>query len=284
MAILVRGQPTPTPTDDLRVPSRHAEDCDVTIGPVRAMRLFMVLVLAFADNKRGPVSSAGLMRGMSTQFSYRWAAGQVLADTDDHAVLLWSRLTPELGWRTRARAIVSVILSAIVDLVWSAIYSGPIALLVNGAARIGHHRLNSLPDVAVVVVVIRSADAIDRGKRSYQYHRSVVGGLPPAAIRRWCIDYLAALPAGHGHGGRLLTTFLARADTLTVEVVLHCATRNIAFYQRHGFHLICNSPSGDQHIMTRPPRMPRRPWVSDQHAFLDSLKADVHAPHQAARA
>jgi GNAT superfamily N-acetyltransferase len=164
-----------------------------------------------------------------------------------------------------------------VDLFWSAVYSGPIALLINEAARISRHRINSLPDVAVVVVVIRSADAIARGKRSYQYHRSMIAGLPPTATRRWCIDYLAALPAGRGHGGRLLDTFLTRADTSTVEIVLHCATQNLAFYQRHGFHRICTSPDGDQHIMTRPPRMPGRPPHSEalDSRSLGSRRRDI---------
>jgi GNAT superfamily N-acetyltransferase len=248
-----------------------AEDSVVVrTGPWRALRLLTVLVLAFADNKRGLLPNAGLLRGMAIRFSYRWAAGQVLADGNDKAVLLWSPLTPDPNWRARIRTIASVLFAAMVELTWSVLSGAPIALLINGLLRISRLRIITLRDVLVVVVAIRSSDAVARGIRAYQYHQSMIRGLPPATSSRWCIDSLAAVPAGRGHGGRLLETFLARADALTVETVLHCATRHLAFYRRYGFHLICSSPGGGQHVMARPATTPRRSSPDD------GLTASVH--------
>jgi hypothetical protein len=92
-----------------------------------------------------------------------------------------------------------------------------------------------------------------RGFRTYQdEHALMTSEVTPSALT-WRLDYLAALPARYGHGGRLLDQFLADADRRGAEVVLHCEQRNVSFYRRHGFRQI-DPGRNDQKVMIRKAR------------------------------
>jgi GNAT superfamily N-acetyltransferase len=54
----------------------------------------------------------------------------------------------------------------------------------------------------------------------------------------WYVYEVASIYRGRGIGTALLLSFLGEADNARVAVVLHCKSRHIQWYRRHGFRLL----------------------------------------------
>jgi GNAT superfamily N-acetyltransferase len=225
------------------------------VSATRLPRLLGILVIAFAQFEDWPLLGAvELFRGLSIQLAYRWATGQVIADPGNRAVLLWSanhdpegrrRLVPELLGAVAATGVGVALLC-----VSSAILLVPVDLVLRAAG---------VDDEVAVVVAFSIVGArwlatCWRALRTYQDERALMTSASDPVTLTWRLDYLAALPARHGHGGRLLDQFLAETDRCGAEVALHGDQRNVAFYRRHGFHQV--DPRGwyDQRVMIRKAR------------------------------
>jgi hypothetical protein len=214
--------------------------------------------MAFAPYEVRPLLGAvALLRGITIQLAYRWSTGQVVADPSDRAVLLWSAASRE-GWRGSIhRQLLGVVAATsagmALAIVGNAILLPPMGLMLWAAGA----------DAKVVIgagLAVVGAPLLATGwraLRAYQSDTALTHRLPSPSTTRWRIDYLAAVPARSGHGGRLLKEFLGRADESDVEVVLHCESRNVAFYRRHGFHLVDAEVLARQHLMLRPARSVR---------------------------
>ena len=225
------------------------------ISPVRLPRLLGVLVIAFAQYEARPLLGAvKLFRGIAIQLAYRWATGKVLADPHDSAVLLWSERFRGKGRRPLARELYGVLAATSIGLalviVSSSILLVPVALVledvgVDARAIIG---------VGLTVVAVLWLMTCWGAFRSYQNELALTALLPEPSGLRWRIDFLAAIPARSGHGGRLLDAFLGHADECGAEVVLHCDRRNLTFYRHHGFHQPADGKLGGQRVVLRKAR------------------------------
>jgi hypothetical protein len=214
--------------------------------------------MAFAPYEPRPlVGAVKLFRGTAIQLSYRWAAGQLMADPKGRAVLLWSAPSGSRASRSFCRQLFGVLTATTVGIVMVLVCNGMllvplvIALILVGVA---------VTPVVVVGLCIAGASLVMtswRGLLAYQNERRLTARLPRQSALRWRIDCLAAVPARSGHGGRLLDAFLDHADACDAEVVLHCIAGNVAFYRRHGFHVAAGDGPGGQHLMLRRARSTR---------------------------
>ncbi len=228
------------------------------ISVARLPRLLGVVVMAFAPYEPRPlVGAVQLFRGIAIEIAYRWPTGQILAADDDRAVILWSPAS--FGGDRR-------------DL-WSELLGVVVATAVGSAIVIAGILLLVLPIAVLLVVVGIDGEVVAvaalclvaasllvtcwRAYVAFRHEQSLTARLPQSESRRWRVDFLAALPSGRGHGGRLLDEFLAEADRRRAEVVLHCDVRNVTFYRRHGFRTVDGACPGGQHLMLRDVGGPR---------------------------
>jgi hypothetical protein len=228
------------------------------ISPVRLPRLLGVVVLAFAPYEARPLLGAvGLIPGIGIQVAYRWATDQVMADRNNRAVLLWSIAFRQGERRAISREALGV-LAAVTTGIALVVVTNAIVLL---PLRIGLVAAgvseNVIIDVIIGIIGARLLVTSWRALRAYRGETALSERLPTPSTTRWRIDFLAAVPAGGGYGSRLLDSFLDRADKRNVEVVLHCETRNVGFYRRHGFHLVATEAPNGQRLMLRPAQAPR---------------------------
>lgn len=225
------------------------------VSAARLPRLLGVFVIAFAQFEDWPLLGAvELFRGLSIQLAYRWATGRVIADPGKRAVLLWSashdpegrrRVGPELLGAVAATGVGVALLC-----VSSAILLVPLCLVLRAAGVDDEVAVV----VAFVIVGARWLVTCWRAIRTYQDEHALMTSASDPSALTWRLDYLAALPARHGHGGRLLEQFLADADRRGAKVVLHCEQRNDPFYRRHGFRQIDHRGRNDQRVMIRKAR------------------------------
>ncbi len=225
------------------------------IAPRRLPQLLGVLVIAFAQFEAWPLLGAvALFRGLSIQLVYRWVTGQVLADPSNRSVLLWSNVDSSAGcirlWRKVSGALAATAVGFANLCVSAAILVLPLATLLTA--------LGVEDEVAIgipwAIVGVGWVITCSRAIRSYRSEVTLMSQLPPPSAPRWQIDHLAAIPARSGHGGRLLAAFLAQADSCRAEVVLHCDSRNVAFYRKYGFHPAGTGIPGGQRVMLRKTR------------------------------
>jgi hypothetical protein len=214
--------------------------------------------MAFAPYEPRPlVGAVKLFRGTAIQLSYRWAAGQLMADPKGRAVLLWSVPSGPRTSRSLCRRLFGVLTATTVGIVMVLVCNGVLLVpLVVALVTVGV----AVTPVVVVGLCIAGAILVMtswRGVLAYQNERRLTARLPRQAALRWRIDCLAAVPARSGHGGHLLDAFLDRADAYDAEVVLHCIAGNVGFYRRHGFHVAAGDGPGGQHLMLRRARSTR---------------------------
>lgn len=232
-------------------------------------RLLMVLVLAFAPYEARPMlAAAEMFRGMAIQLSYRWAAGKIIAEPSDRAVLLWS----DCGRRTRRdlpREVLAVSVSVATGLVLFVASNLLLLLSLTAALRSAGVSAGTVSNIRFGVVALRLAVTFCRAVHAYRHDSRLMARLPQHRGVRWRIDLLAASPEGSGHGRQLLHRFLEQADAADAEVVLNCDSRNVTFYRHYGFELAADRDSGSQFVMRRPPIADRRTAARDaQRAMM----------------
>ena len=218
----------------------------------RLPRLLGVLVIAFAQYEDRPLLGAvELLRGLSMQVAYRWATGRIMAAADDRAVL-----SVVGAFRSKERH--TLVLEA-----FGASVGHP-----GGVGPCGGHECDPLLPLWLVVVFTGEHSALIAGIGADHHRRTLVDddmarhlclpgrvgldGTPtrsngPSMANR----LLGAVPARRGHGGQLLSAFLAEADDSMTEVVLHCEKRNVAFYRHFGFREADVARPGAQRVMLR---------------------------------
>jgi hypothetical protein len=241
----------------------------VHVSPKRLPRLLGVLVMAFVETEaHGLYSALALLRGFAIQLSYRWGLGTVLADANDCAVLIWSpvrRGHAEVGWLRHAAALVAAVATGIsLFLLSNLILLLPLGLLLRLLGVSG----DTVGTVSVVVVSVRLLLTFVRACRAYRHDARLLACLPQPMTRRWRLDYVAAMPAGAGHGTRVLADFLRFADEHDAEVTLNCDADLVPYYRRHGFRRI-DAPCQGQVLMLRQARSSRR--GSPRRAVLQTV-------------
>jgi hypothetical protein len=235
----------------------RAEKTGMRITAGRVPRLLGVMVIAFAPYEERPLLGAvGLFRGLAIQLSYRWAAGQVLADECNRAVLLWS---VAFGSRRPIyRQLLGVLAGTSVGIALVVISNGLLLLpvgLILVAAGVG---LRLVIDIGLGVVGARLLGTSWRAFLAYRNELRLTARLPAPTTLRWRIDYLASVPPRSGYGGCLLDEFLEHADECGAEAVLHCEMRTVAFYRHHGFRVVAGGCRDGQNLMLRRARSIRR--------------------------
>lgn len=242
------------------------------ISPARLPRLLGVVVIAFAQYEARPLLGAvELFRGIAIQLAYRWATGRVVADPSDRSVLLWSVVSRAERDRNVSLELCGILAATAVGCVLvvisSAILLLPLCALLVAVGADGE----VVAGVGFAVVGLRWLMTCWRAFHSYQNEQKLMAQLPETSAPRWRIDYLAAIPARSGLGGRVLDLFLGYADESGAEVVLHCERHNVGFYRRHGFHLTPTARSGNQRAMLRKPVGARPPGrVAEVNALARS--------------
>jgi len=262
--------------------TERVEGNSVRIAPRRLPRLLSVVVTAFAPNEIRPLLGAvGLFRGIAIQLAYRWPTRQVLEDRCDRAVLLWS-VEFRAGWsRSLHRELLGVLAATSVGIVLfiasSAILLLPLAMALWAAGMTA----SRVGDVEFSVAGTLLAMTFWRAFRAYLNDEALMSRLPSPSTTRWRIDYLAAVPARNGHGGRLLDEFLDYTDEHGAEVVLNCDSLTLSFYRHHGFHLVGGDCPGGQSLMLRRGRSIRRPMRQERdlahHARTRRGPAGTHS-------
>jgi GNAT superfamily N-acetyltransferase len=228
-----------------------ADTVEMRVRPVRLPRLLGVLVIAFAQFEDRPILGAlELFRGFVLQVAFRWATRCIAVDESNRAVLLWSVVSSPrrsgLG-----NQLLGLMAAAFVGLLMVA-FTGVIAMALAGSVLL----LLGL-DVRLVIglvlafVTVRWVMTCFRAVQAYRSEAALEAVLPSPHEHRWRIDFLAAIPARSGHGGRLLRRFLEHADRCGAEVVLHCERDLVGFYRRHGFSDFGGGQGGDQRVMLR---------------------------------
>ena len=228
------------------------------VSPSRLPRLLMVLVLAFAPYEPRPMlAAAEMFRGMAIQLSYRWAAGRVLAEPSDRAVLLWSDCGRKTA-RDVPREALSVLVSVVTGIVLF-LFSNLLLLVALSAAlsSLGVSA-GTVSNARFAVVALRLTVTFFRAVHAYRHDSRLMAKLPQPTGVRWRVDLLAASPEGSGHGRELLRRFLERADEADAELLLNCDSRNVTFYRHYGFVLAAERASDTQFLMRRPARTDRR--------------------------
>lgn len=223
----------------------------MSIGPSRLSRLLVVLVLGFAPYEPRPMLAAvELFRGLAIQLAYRRGSGELVAADDDRAVLLWSVCH---GRRSRIRIALGVTAAVCTGIVLFVVSNLILLTAVGAGMRLCGAGPGAIAEVRLCIVVIRLGVTAVRAAQAFSQDRRLIAQLPAAEGERWRVDYLAAIPQGRGHGGRLLGSFLRLADDRDAEVVLHCDSRNLPFYRRFGFRVIPDIGLGEQRMMVRLP-------------------------------
>lgn len=228
------------------------------VSPKRLPRLLGVLVMAFAETERhGLYSALALLRGFAIQLSYRWGLGTVLASADNRAVLLWSPVRHSHRDQGRVRAMVAMLAGVVTGvsmfLSSNLLLMVPLGLLLRVLDISGY----TVRNVGIAIVAFRLLTTLVRAYRAYLHDARLLASLPCSPARRWRLDYVAAFPAGAGHGTRLLKEFLRFADERDAEVTLNCDPELVAYYRRHGFRRI-EAPMDGQVLMLRQTRSVRR--------------------------
>ncbi len=226
---------------------------EARIAPARLPRLLSVVVVAFAPYEARPLFGAvQLFRGIAIQLAYRWPTGRVLAGSCDRAVLLWS-VPFQAGGRPVRREALGVLVATVLG-VGIVIVGNALFLVPLGAALgIAGVSTNVLRDAGVSVVEASLLMTVWRACRAHRNESALARRLPSPFTTRWRIDYLAAVPVRRGYGGRLLEEFLRYADEHHAEVVLHCGSRNVAFYRQYGFRPVGAECPDGQSVMRRNP-------------------------------
>jgi hypothetical protein len=228
---------TPTPT--ARVPARRLPE--VTLR----------LALAFAGEERLPlVALARLLRGMAIQVAYRWPLGQI--ELGNGAVLLWSsRPSGRSRWNNQLAAVTAAVAVGVVLFVVSnLIVLLPLRLGMSLCAVTRPTRALICLLVVLTRLTLMAVHAVHAALLDRHRFRHVTGGRPDQRQ----IDYLAAIPAGRGNGGRLLAEFTRRCDDDGVHAVLVSAPRHFAFYRAHGFRIVHHEiQSTSNALLQRPP-------------------------------
>jgi hypothetical protein len=206
----------------------------------------MVTVLAFASFEPNPVQgTVRLFRGFAIQLAYRWGSRQVVTD-DDHAVLMWSRLTK--GWNPRrfVREVQGVGFAVAVGTGMAVLSTAIVAVALHEVLIVARVNAGTRLWVIVAVVAFRFVLTLYGAWQALRLDVKRMRLLDEPVGEYWRIDYLAAQPLGGGHGSRLLGQFLAEADAADASVCLVTDPRNRDFYRRHGFRLAgVADPSGD---------------------------------------
>jgi predicted GNAT family N-acyltransferase len=129
----------------------------------------------------------------------------------------------------------------------------PLGLLLHALDISGY----TVRKVGIAIVAFRLLTTLVRACRAYSHDARLLACFPQSTARRWRLDYVAAFPAGAGHGTRLLKDFLRFADERDAEVTLNCDSDLVAYYRRHGFRRI-EAPMYGQVLMLRQARSVRR--------------------------
>jgi hypothetical protein len=221
------------------------------ISAARLPRLLGVVVIAFAPYEERPLLGAvQLFRGIAIQISYRWASGQILADQENRSVLLWS---VAFGTRRPLHRELFGMLTATSVGIGLVVISNSLLLLPLGlilvAAGAG---IRVVTDIGLGVIGARLLLTSWRAFLAYRNELMLSARLPTPATLRWRIDYLASMPPRSGYGGHLLDVFLDHGSG--AEVVLHCEMRTVAFYRKHGFHVVGGRSPDGQNLMLRQAR------------------------------
>lgn len=203
------------------------------------------------------LAAAEMFRGMAIQLSYRWAAGKVIAEPSDRAVLLWSECRRKRG-RDLPREALAVLVSVTTGVVLFVASNLLLLLTVSEALDALGVSAGTISNVRFGIVAFRLTVTFWRAVSAYRHDSRLMARLPGQTGVRWRIDLLAASPEGSGHGRELLRRFLERADTADAEVVLNCDSRNVTFYRHYGFELDAERDSGSQFLMSRPAVTDRR--------------------------
>lgn len=228
------------------------------VSPTRLPRLLMVLVLAFAPYEPRPLLAAvELFRGMAIQLSYRWAAGRVVAEVSDRAVLLWTVCGPKAR-RELPRELLAVLVSVATGIALFVASNAVLLLVVGESLDAAGASPQMISDIRLGIVAFRLAVTLWRAVHAYRHDVRLMAELAPRTGPRWSIDLLAASPEGSGHGRELLRSFLERADAADAEVVLNCDSRNVSFYRHHGFQVAAARGASSQLLMARPALTVRR--------------------------
>jgi hypothetical protein len=253
------GRAVPTATRPARVEPSGPERLGSQVSPTRLPRLLGTLVMAFAPYEPLPMlGAARLLSGMAIELVYRWASGQLLADRNNKAVLLYSRTTRREDGAQLCREIFGVVCATVVGIVVVS-FNNTVLLLPLGAILVASGvAARWVTDIVLGIIGARLIVIGWRATCAYRSERLLAARLPCASGLRWRIDFLAAVPVRTGHGGPLLAAFLCEADARSAEVVLHCEARNIGFYRKHGFRLLPTQCPGTQHLMARSPGGGRR--------------------------
>lgn len=244
------------------------------LSPRRLPRLLMVLILAFAPYEARPMlAAAELFRGMAIQLSYRWAAGRLMAETSDRAVLLWT----VCGRRTRRdalREIWAALVSVATGIALFVASNALLLLVVGEALDAAGVNTATVSGIRFGIVTFRLMVTLARAVQAYRHDRRLMTGVAAQTGPRWLIDLLAASPEGSGHGRELLQTFLERADAADAEVVLNCDSRNVSFYRHHGFRLAADRAHGSQLLLVRPALTLRRDlaWQAQRASLQGHLR------------
>ena len=262
------------------------------VSPVRLPRLLGTLVMGFAPFEPLPLlGAAQLFTGMAIELAYRWANGQMVASAENSAVLLWSRTTRGVGRRWYYRELFGILVATVVGitlvLVCNTVLFLPLGVLLVAAGV----ATRWVTDIVLGLIGARLCVIGWRAVRSFRSEVALSAGLPEPRSQRWRIDFLAAVPARSGNGGRLLDTFLRQADEEGAEVVLHCERRNVAFYRKHDFRLLQMKCPGDHRLMQRRPQTAQatsgsltkdaagiRRFANRRHSLVHLRREDPTAP------
>lgn len=231
------------------------------VRPGRLPKLLTVLVLAFAPMERRPLLAAvELFRGMAIQLAFRWPQGWLLAESQNRAVLLWSVCRSTAGRlpHARARALIGVGAGVLTGLLLFALSNLILLSVVTVVLHAAGVSAVAISEVRLGIVVVRLTVTAWRATAAARHDHGLDLLLKAPEGARWRLDYLAALPEGRGHGGRILQEFLELADASDAEVALHCDESLVGFYRRHGFRLQAGIGRGEQRLMLRSSLSSRR--------------------------
>ncbi len=210
---------------------------------VNLPRLLAVLVVAFAQFESRPILGAvELFRGFVLQLAFRWGTGCIAVDQNNRAVLLWSVASP--GSESLGTQLLGMMAATAAGIVMVA-FTGAVAMaLVGSILLLAGLDLRLVLGLVLAFVTLRWTMTCVRAVRAYRTETSLYAKLPDRNRLRWSVDFLAAIPARTGHGGRLLERFLELADRSGAQVVLHCDDQLVGFYRRHGSRRFgCHPPA-----------------------------------------
>ena len=203
--------------------------------------------MALADGERAAaLTFVGLFRGLLIQTAYRSVAGGLMSQ-DRHAVLLWSHVGSlgPLPVKRRMLAFARSVLGTVVavafefgiKVVSNVLLAAPlhVVLYLMGASWQTQWLVN------IAIFAVRMLVTLAPAVRAYLLDRQRRPDMPATTANCWRIDFMGAVPAGAGYGGRLLRSFVTDSDAAGATVYLVCTPDRYSFYRRHGFH---RAPAG----------------------------------------